>query len=220
MKAPAVIRVLIVDDHRVVRAGIAAILAENRAFEVAGEAGSIAEALTLCKELRPDLVLLDLRLPDGSGVEACRRIKSAAPATKVVALTSFADEALVFETVASGADGYLLKDSNDQSLISSLLAVHAGGQVLAPVIAQIVLAREAGPALARRRDPLKALTGREMTIARLVTEGCTYKEIGARLGVAEKTVRNGVSLMLDKLGFKSRAQLIAEYTRRGAGGER
>lgn len=211
MNPPDRIRILIVDDHRVVRAGIAAILNEREDFCVIGEAGSVAEAMN-CLPQKPDIVLMDMRLPDGSGAEACRQIKAARPEVRVVVLTSFAEEALVFEAIAAGADGYLLKDSDDQALVSSLQTVFSGKQVLSPAVTQLVLGQ--GRTLrAPRAEPLRLLTPRELCMVKLVSEGCTYKEVGARLGIAEKTVRNSVSLMLDKLGLESRSQLIALYTR-------
>lgn len=215
MNPPSPIRVLIVDDHRVVRAGIAAILNEHENFSVIGEAGSAAEAIVRLSQA-PDIVLMDMRLPDGSGAEACRRIKAARAETKVVVLTSFAEEALVFEAIAAGADGYLLKDSDDQALVSSLQTVAAGKQVLSPAVAQLALGRSPGRR-ELRPEPLRLLTPRELCMVKLVSEGCTYKEVGARLGIAEKTVRNSFSLMLDKLGIESRSQLIAIYTRSTSG---
>ena len=211
MSLPPPIRVLIVYDHRVVRAGIAAILGEHENFYVMGEAGTAAEALAWLPG-EPDIALMDMRLPDGSGADACRKIKAARPATKVVMLTSFAEEALVFEAIAAGADGYLLRDSDDQALVFSLQTVAAGKQVLSPVVAQLVLGR-ARNQRETHVDPMRLLTPREVCMVRLVSEGCTYKEVGARLGIAEKTVRNSFSLMLDKLGIESRSQLIALYTR-------
>lgn len=205
------IKILIVDDHRVVRAGIAAILNEHEDFCVIGEAGSVAEAIA-CLPQTPDIVLMDMRLPDGSGAEACRQIKAARPETRVVVLTSFAEEALVFEAIAAGADGYLLKDSDDQALISSLQTVFTGKQVMSPAVTQLVIGR-GRTANQTRPEPLKFLTPRELYMIKLVSEGCTYKEVAARLGLAEKTVRNSISLMLDKLGLESRSQLIALYTR-------
>jgi two-component system, NarL family, response regulator DevR len=211
------LRILLVDDHRVVRAGLIAILAEHEALEIVGEAGNVVDALELVRKTRPDIVLLDLRLPDGSGTNACREIKAVLPECKVVVLTSFAEEALVFEAIAAGVDGYLLKDSDDAALVSSLFTIASGKQVLSPVVTQMVLNRLPESAAALSRHPLRKLTARELCMVKLVSEGCTYKEVGHRLGIAEKTVRNSISLMLDKLGLASRSELVALYARTNAG---
>jgi len=208
------IRVLVVDDHRVVRAGLIAILREHPTLEVVGEAGSVAEAVTRAAELSPDLVLLDLRLPDGSGTEACRRLKAQAAPPRVVVLTSFAQETLVFEALAAGADGYLLKDSDDAALVSSLLTVANGKQVLSPAAARLVLQREAHGTTARASSQLlQILSARDLAMLRQVAEGATYKEVAETFGLAEKTVRNAFSLMMARLSLDSRAQLIAAYVR-------
>lgn len=207
------IRLVVVDDHRVVRAGIIAILTEAARLIVVGEASTAQGAVDIARRLSPDLVLMDMRLPDASGVEACRRIKALQPPPKVVALTSFAEEPLVFEAIAAGVDGYLLKDSDDDALISALFAVADGEQVLSPAITQKVMGRFRSSGTSRERSPLALLTPRERSLLHLISEGSTYKEAGARLGVAEKTVRNTVSLMMQKLGLESRSQLVALYAR-------
>jgi two-component system response regulator DevR len=217
VKSEGRVRVVLVDDHRVVRAGLRAILDEQAAFEVAGEAGAVSEALGLIRAVSPDLVLMDMRLPDGSGAEACRAIKAEWPSLKVVALTSFAEEALVFEAVAAGVDGYLLKDSDDAALVAALLAVANGKQVLSPEAVKLVVGLGQRNAAARTKDPLGALTPRERGMIKLIAEGCTYKEVGARFHIAEKTVRNSMSLMLDKLGLQTRSQLVALYARSSDG---
>lgn len=214
MNSTSPIRVLVVDDHRVVRAGLIAILREHPTLEVVGEAASVAEAVTRAAELSPDLVLLDLRLPDGSGTEACRRLKAQALPPRVVVLTSFAQEALVFEALAAGADGYLLKDSDDAALVSSLLTVANGKQVLSPAVARLVLQRKTHGTTARASSQLlQILSARDMAMLRQVAEGGTYKEVADAFGLAEKTVRNAFSLMMARLNLDSRAQLIAAYVR-------
>lgn len=212
MKSVQPSRVIIADDHRVVRAGISAILTERDEFEVVGEAETAAQAIELAARLIPDLAIVDMRLPDASGAAACRAIKLRAPVVKVVILTSFAEEGLVFDALSAGVDGYLLKDSDDEALVAALLAALRGESVFAPSVVRLVT-RSAARERDRKAGQLDALTARELTIVRLVSEGCTYKEVAARLNIAEKTVRNNVSLMLDKLQIESRSQLVSLYAR-------
>jgi DNA-binding NarL/FixJ family response regulator len=206
------IRVLLVDDHSVVRAGVKSILNEQPSLQVVGEACSAEEACLLVGKTRPNLVLLDMRLPDASGAEACRRIKEIDPAIKVVILTSFAEEALVFSALAAGADGYLLKDCHDDVLVQALQTICQGSQVLAPAVLNIVTGARAKEA---RKNGLEHFTPREMSMLRHLAEGCTYKELADKLAIAEKTVRNAVSQMIWKSNVKSRNELIAVYVRSG-----
>jgi len=208
------IRILLVDDHRVVRAGLRAILEDHGEFVVAAEAGGGAEACALAGVARPDMALVDMRLAGESGVEVCRRLKEMDPAMKVVALTSFAEETLVFNALAAGADGYLLKDCHDDDLVRSLAAIARGMQVLAPsVMAMVAGLRQRGAP----RGPFDSLTARELSILRLLAEGCVYKEIGFRLNLAEKTVRNMVCQLVEKSGMVSRNELIAQFARSDIG---
>jgi two-component system, NarL family, response regulator DevR len=202
------LRVLIVDDHRVVRAGVRCMLNEEPALQVVGEAGSAEEVLPLVQKTKPNLVLLDMRLPDQSGAEVCRRIKQFNPSIKVVILTSFAEARLVFAALAAGADGYLLKDCRDDVLVQSLKTIGKGSQVLAPAVLNIVTGSHAKES---RSDPLEHFTPREMSILRHLADGCTYREISDRLAIAEKTVRNAVSQMMGKADARTRNKLIALY---------
>jgi DNA-binding NarL/FixJ family response regulator len=204
------IRILVVDDHSVVRAGVKCILDEEPSLQVVGEASSAEEARLLIAKTRPNLVLLDMRLPDASGAETCRRIKELDPAIKVVILTSFAEEALVFSALAAGADGYLLKDCREDVLIQALQTVCQGSQVLAPAVLNIVTGSRAKDA---SKNGLEQFTPREMSLLRHLAEGCTYGEIAGRLCIAEKTVRNTVSQMIWKANVKSRNELLAIYVR-------
>lgn len=208
------IRILVVDDHSVVRAGLKSILDEQPSLQVVGEASSADEACLLAGKLRPNLVLLDMRLPDASGAEACRRLKEIDPAIKVVILTSFAEETLVFSALAAGADGYLLKDCDDDALVQSLHTICKGSQVLAPAVLNIVTGSRTKNA---QKSGLEQFTPREMSILGHIAEGLTYKEVADRLSIAEKTVRNTVSQMLWKADAKSRNELIAIYVRSGRG---
>jgi len=202
------IRIIVVDDHRVVRAGIKSILEDEPSMKVVGEASSVGEAGPLLAATKAHLALVDMRLPDGSGAEACRRLKDLDPAVKVVVLTSFAEERLVFAALAAGADGYLMKDCRDDTLIQALLAILNGSQVLAPAALAIVTGPKAG-------DPagggLGHLTPREMSILGRLAKGATYREIAAELSIAEKTVRNTISQMMWKCDARTRNQLVALY---------
>jgi two-component system response regulator DevR len=206
------IRVLVVDDHRVVRAGVVAILGDHSGLEVVGEAGSMAEAILLVDRVSPDLVLMDLRLPDGSGVEACRRLKAKGVESKVVVLTSYVEPNLVFEALEAGVDGYVLKDSQDGALVAAMIAVVRGEQVLSPAVTQ-ALVEWGGGAGRGSGGGIGLLSGRDLSMLKLVAEGLTYKEVADRLHLAEKTVRNAFSGMMSKVGVSSRSKLIVEYVR-------
>lgn len=203
-------RILIVDDHRVVRAGVRSILEDHAGFHVVGEASTASEARTETLRLHPDLVLLDMRLPDESGTTLCRELKESNPALKIAILTSFAEETLVFSALAAGADGYLLKDCHDEALLSSLSAIAGGAQVLAPAVRAIVSGAGRKDS---RRSFLADFTARELGILRLLAQGATYKEAAHQLSIAEKTVRNTVSQMIEKSRANSRNELIAEFAR-------
>lgn len=204
-------RIILVDDHRVVRLGVRSILDDHGGFEVVAESSTSKEGFEAVKRLEPDMALVDMRLPDESGASLCRRIKGLNSAIKVVVLTSYAEETLVFSALAARADGYLLKDCHDDVLVESLLKIAVGIQVLAPSVLSIVSGREERQW--HRRNIFEALTARELLILRQLSDGCTYKEVGARLNIAEKTVRNAVSLMIDKVGVVSRNELIAQFAR-------
>jgi len=214
MNANHPIRILLVDDHRVVRAGLRAILEDHPEFAVVAEAADGAQALAHAADFRPDMALLDMRLPDAPGPEVCRRLKRLDPAIKVVALTSFAEDTLVFNALAAGVDGYLLKDCHDEELARSLATIARGMQVLAPSVMAIVAgSRQRPPA----PGPFDSFTPRELSVLRLLAEGCVYKEIGSRLNLAEKTVRNTVCQLVEKSGMTSRNELIAQFVRSDLG---
>jgi len=199
------VRLLLVDDHQMVRAGLRALLADEAELQVVGEAGSVAEAIAAAESLLPDVILMDLRLPDGSGVEACREILSAAPEIRILFLTSHSDEQAIESTLLAGARGYLLKDIGHQALVRAIRDAVAGRPVLDSVLARPV---------ARRLEKSEALSGQERRILALVVEGKTNKEIAALLKLSDKTVKNYLSNAFQKLQVTRRAQAAALFTHR------
>ena len=200
---------VVVDDHEVVREGLAAMLDRRPSFQVVGEAGSVAEALAVTRRFRPDLVVMDVRLPDGSGIEACREIRSELPDTRVVMLTSYPDEEAVLAAIIAGASGYLLKQIRARDLVAGLEVVGRGGSLLDPAVTGKVLERMRRIAAADQPDELAALTQQERRILALVAEGRTNKEIAAEIFLSDKTVKNYVSSILAKLNLERRAQAAA-----------
>jgi DNA-binding NarL/FixJ family response regulator len=203
------IRVLIVDDHAVVRLGLRSLLTHTNGFRVVGEAGSVAESVTLSGQMRPDVVLMDVRLPDGSGVEACRRIKQQLPDTKVVMLTSYSDEEAIVGAVMAGASGYLLKQADAERLTQAIRDAAAGDSSLDPRAAGALLTQFRELSARQAEAELQGLTDRERRMLALIAEGYTNRAIGDVLHLSEKTVRNHVSQLLRKLGFQRRSQAAA-----------
>ena len=200
---------LIVDDHEVVRQGLVAMFERRPGFHVVAEAGTVAEAVEAARRFRPDLVVMDVRLPDGSGVEACREIRAELPETKVVMLTSYPDEEAVMSAIIAGASGYLLKQVRARDLVAALEAVARGESLLDPAVTGRVLERVRRIATADQPDELAQLTGQEQKILLLVAEGKTNKEIAAEIFLSDKTVKNYVSSILGKLNLERRAQAAA-----------
>lgn len=207
-------RILVVDDHEVVRQGLRSLLERQEGFEVVGEAGSVAEAIEAALHLNPDVVVMDVRLPDGSGVEACREIRAAKPSTRVLMLTSYPDEEAVFDSIMAGASGYVLKQVRAKELVDAIRRVGQGESLLDPTVTQKVLERirSMGGQKAEAQGP--TLTPQEEKILALIAEGKTNREIAAELFLSEKTVKNYVSGILDKLGVARRAEAAAYYVRR------
>jgi DNA-binding NarL/FixJ family response regulator len=206
-------RLLVVDDHEVVRQGLVALLDRREGFEVVAQAGSVAEAIDQARLHQPDIVIMDVRLPDGSGVEACRAIRDELPNTRVIMLTSFPDDEAVLSAIVAGASGYLLKQIRARDLVAALEAVGRGESLLDPAVTERVLERVRRIAAGDTDDELSVLTPQERKILMLVAEGKTNKEIAADVFLSDKTVKNYVSSILSKLNLERRAQAAAFVAR-------
>lgn len=207
------IAVFLLDDHEVVRRGVHELLSAEPDIEVVGEAGTAAEALARLPAVRPDVALLDVRLPDGSGVEVCREVRSRQPETKCLMLTSYADDEALFDAIMAGAAGYVLKDIRASDLVGAVRDVAAGRSLLDPAATARVMERLRGGGAERAEDRLSDLTDQEKRILDLIGEGLTNRQIGERLHLAEKTVKNYVSSLLAKLGMQRRTQAAAYVAR-------
>ncbi|THJ10183.1 MAG: response regulator transcription factor [Nitrospira sp. CG24C] len=209
------IRLLLVDDHQVVLVGLRTVLHNRRqGITVVGEAGSRADAVRAAKRLKPDIILMDVRLPDGSGVEACRDILAKHPLMRVIFLTSFADDEFALAAVLAGAKGYVLKNIDSDLLVQSIRAVFNGQSLLSPALTQRAQIRaKARPAQA---GPVRkqSLAPQEERVLALVAEGLTNKEIGAALQLSDKTVKNYLSNMFQKLHITRRAQAATFFVKR------
>jgi two-component system response regulator DevR len=203
------LRLLVVDDHEVVRQGLVALLDRRPGFEVVAQAGSVAESIDQARLHQPDIVVMDVRLPDGSGVEACRAIRDELPGTRVIMLTSFPDDEAVLSAIVAGASGYLLKQIRARDLVSALEAVGRGESLLDPAVTERVLERVRRIAAGDAGDELSVLTAQERKILMLVAEGKTNKEIAGDVFLSDKTVKNYVSSILSKLNLERRAQAAA-----------
>jgi two-component system response regulator DevR len=211
------LRVLIVDDHEVVREGLRSILNRHEGISVVGEAGTVATAVEEAARLRPDVVIMDVRLPDGSGVEACREIRQENPDAKVIMLTSYADDEAVFASILAGAAGYLLKQTRGQALAEAIEVVAQGGSLLDPTVTQKVLERVRSLGGRRPDDSLASLSDQEQKILLLIAEGKTNKEIAEEIFLSDKTVKNYVSSILSKLNLRRRAEAAAFIARKRLG---
>ena len=210
----APLRLLVVDDHEVVRQGLVALLDRREAFQVVAEAGTVAESIEQARRHRPDIVIMDIRLPDGSGIEACRAIRAELPETRVVMLTSYPDEEAVLSAIVAGASGYLLKQIRGRDLVSALETVARGESLLDPAVTERVLERIRRIATgSSESDEISQLTSQERKILLLVAEGKTNKEIAGEIFLSDKTVKNYVSSILAKLNLERRAQAAAFVAR-------
>lgn len=212
------LRLMVVDDHEVVRQGLVALLDRRAGLEVVAQAGSVAEAVAEAHRFKPDLVVMDVRLPDGSGIEACREIRAELPETRVVMLTSYPDEEAVLSAIIAGASGYLLKQIRGRDLVSALEAVGRGESLLDPAVTEKILERVRRVATGGANDELADLTAQERKILLLVAEGKTNKEIAADVFLSDKTVKNYVSSILSKLNLQRRTQAAAFVARHRLGG--
>ncbi len=209
-----VIRVFLMDDHEIVRRGLADLIGLERDMEVVGEAGTTAEALHRIPASRPDVAVLDVRLPDGSGVEVCRDVRSAMPEVHCLMLTSYADDEALFDAIMAGASGYVLKEIRGNDLIEAIRQVSSGKSLLDPVATQRVMDRlRRGEQQDSRLD---GLSDQERRILELIGEGMTNRQIGQQMHLAEKTVKNYVSSLLAKLGMERRTQAAAYVARLNA----
>ena len=200
-------RVMICDDHEVVREGLRGLIGRQTGMSVVGEASTVAEAIETAIRSKPDVVIMDVRLPDGSGVEACRAIRESDPDIKVIMLTSYADDEALFASIIAGASGYLLKQTRGQAVVDAVNTVASGRSLLDPDVTGKVLDRLRE---ARAEDPaLASLTDQERKVMAHLAEGKTNREIGETLFLSEKTVKNYVSRILDKLGLARRAEAAA-----------
>lgn len=202
----AEIRILIADDHEVVRIGLAALLDGQPGLRVVAQASSGQEAVRLARQHRPAVAVLDIRMPNGSGIDACRTITAELEETQVVMLTSHADSEALFDAIDAGASGYVLKRVGSGELVSAVRTVAAGGSLLDPAVTRTVLDRLRNASRLEEAGAFAELTEQERRVLAHVADGASNREIADRMGLAEKTVRNYVSSMLAKLALESRAQ--------------
>jgi DNA-binding NarL/FixJ family response regulator len=210
-RASGPVRVFLLDDHEIVRRGVRELLEAEPDIVVVGEAGTAASALARIPALRPDVAVLDVRLPDGDGVSVCREIRSALPEVGCLMLTSFGDDDALFDAIMAGAAGYVLKQIRGTDLVGAVRTIASGESMLDPEMAGRVMRRMRDQAA--RSDPLSGLTEQERRILELIGEGLTNRQIGGRMFLAEKTVKNYVSALFAKLGMERRTQAAAYAAR-------
>lgn len=207
------IKILITDDHPYVREGLLSMLKRERDFTVVGEAGNGVEAVSKAKELSPDVILMDLRMPEMDGVEAMNQIREAKPDIKFVILTTYSDDDYIFRGIAAGARAYLLKDAPREDLFKAIRAVHRGESLIQPVVASKVLDRLTE--LSRRAPSSDELSGRELEVLQLMAKGAANKEIGAALHISQSTVKTHISSIFQKLGVNDRTSAVTEALKKG-----
>lgn len=203
------ITVFLLDDHELVRRGLREFLEEEGDLEIVGEAGTATEARTAIVAANPDVAIIDVRLPDGNGIEVCRDVRSRLPDLKCLILTSFADDEAMFDAIVAGAAGYILKETKTSELVRDIRRLAAGETLMDPELTKEVMAR-AGSAKGRDDN----LSPQEVRILELIGEGLTNRQIGERLHLAEQTVKNYVSRLMSKLGFERRVQAALYATRK------
>ena len=214
-ESPKPITVFLLDDHEIVRRGVRELIEAEPGLSVVGEAGSAVDALHRIPAARPDVAVLDVRLPDGSGVEVCREVRSQLPGLACLMLTSFSDDDALFEAIMAGASGYVLKQIRGNDLITAIRRVARGESLLDPTVTSKVLHRLRHPS--EEDERLAKLTPQERKILDLIAEGATNRQIGTELHLAEKTVKNYVSNMLMKLGMSRRTEAAVFAVKAGAG---
>ena len=198
------VKVFLVDDHEVVRRGLIDLLSADSELEVVGEAGSVAQALARIPALQPDVAVLDVRLPDGNGIELCRELLSRQPDLRCLMLTSYTSDEAMLDAILAGASGYVVKDIKGMELAEAIKEVGAGRSLLDNRAAAVLMSKLRGAAA--QSDPLSGLSDQERVLLDLLGEGLTNKQIAARMFLAEKTVKNYVSRLLAKLGMERRTQ--------------
>jgi len=207
------IKILIADDHPVVREGVIAMLSREADFDVVGEAKDGVEAVKKAKELSPDVVLIDLRMPEMDGVEAMRQIKSVMPEVKFIILTTYSDDEYIFSGIEAGARAYLLKDAPREDLFKAIRAVYRGESLIQPVVASKLLDRFSE--LSRRTPSGEELSGRELEILSLMAKGAANKEISAQLNIAQSTVKTHITNIFQKLGVNDRTEAVTQALKKG-----
>lgn len=213
------IKVMIVDDHEVVRLGLRAVLEIEKDFEISGDAPDAASALRAATVLRPDVVLMDVRMPGTDGIEACRQLRERLPDTRVIMLTSYGDEDAVMAAIMAGASGYLLKNTSRTELLAALRSAARGQSLLDPAVTARVLTKLRDLASKEQAREVAMLSEREREVLALVAQGLTNKEIAAKLFISENTARNHVSRILEKLGLSRRSEAATFAARHGLVGD-
>lgn len=214
------IRILLVDDHEVVRVGLRTLLGRQSDMEVVGEARDRDDAIEQASRIKPDLVVMDLRLPGGGGVEAIRKIKKRLPGTRILVLTAFSEEQMILDAIVAGANGHLLKEIDGDKLAAAIRTVASGASLIEHRIMEQALERLRSNQPGQGSTPVDDLTWQETRILSLIADGKSNREIGQELRLSEKTIRNYVSQILGKLGLHSRTQAAAYAIRRQLGAEK
>jgi two-component system response regulator DevR len=210
MNAPR-IRLVLIDDSEVVRAGLRTLLGTEPSLEVTGEGATVATGIEAVAKHKPHVVLLDIRLPDGTGIQACQEILKRVPDTRVLILTSVIDDTIVDDAIRAGAHGYLLKEIDGRGLVHAIREVAAGRSILDPAVTARVLQMVKTGGTPTGRDAFSTLSPQEKRVLALIAEGCTNKEVGVKLGLSEKTVKNYLSTVFEKLHVSRRAEAAVIY---------
>jgi DNA-binding NarL/FixJ family response regulator len=210
---PDRIRLLIVDDHKVVRLGLMTMFSRQPGVQIVGDVGTMAEAIAHAQRLKPDVVLMDVRLPDGSGIDACREIRATCPSTQIVFLTSFGDDDALLATVLAGAEGFLLKQADEKGVIHAVETVANGQSIMDPAVTHALLQRMRSFSVRDHDNASGTLSPQEERVMVLVVEGKTNKEIALDMGLSEKTVKNYLSNIFQKMQVSRRSQAAVLFER-------